>query len=418
MENWKKVALSKEEEEDGFEADGVEECGEEIFANSLVGKLWTTDPFNGRIFKQVIVNAWRLKNPVEVQDLNKNLFLFRFSSKRDLESVVKNGPWSFDRNIVILKRISGEEQPSDIEMHTGEFWTRIYDLPLKLRSNEMAKKLGDLLGKFVEVDSKESNRLGCFLRVKTNIDLRKPLKRGTVIKYQGKNLRIYFKYERLPTFCFMCGKIGHQIKDCEDMDGKEEAEFQDVEEKEMPFGKWLRASPLPKITGEVKMENSSGSCSKSLFSEASQSKEVDRQKGKGVVVEQIAETGEDTQPIRQRTEKVVETNPAEVESVAESLSAVAISNFVIGKDDKVSRTKPSTIQKPTKKWKRKKGSKKGANPEALATELGKRQLIDVAVMEGDPMDLCKGDQRRKLTTDGAGTKLPKGVLDDQHLLSQ
>lgn len=71
-----------------------------------------------------------------------------------------------------------------MEMHTGEFWTRIYDLPLKLRSNEMAKKLGDLLGKFVEVDSKESNRLGCFLRVKANIDLRKPLKRGTVIKYQ------------------------------------------------------------------------------------------------------------------------------------------------------------------------------------------------------------------------------------------
>ncbi|MCI83520.1 hypothetical protein A2U01_0104796, partial [Trifolium medium] len=40
-------------------------------------------------------------------------------------------------------------------MHSGEFWTRIYDLPLKLRSDEMARKLGDVLGKFVEVDSKE-----------------------------------------------------------------------------------------------------------------------------------------------------------------------------------------------------------------------------------------------------------------------
>jgi len=74
------------------------------------------------------VNAWRLKNPVEVQDLSKNLFLFRFSSKRDLDSVIRNGSWSFDRNIVILKRISGEEQSSDIEMNTGEFWARIYEL--------------------------------------------------------------------------------------------------------------------------------------------------------------------------------------------------------------------------------------------------------------------------------------------------
>lgn len=110
-------------------------------------------------------------------------------------------------------------------MNTGEFWARIYELPLKLRSNEMAEKLGNLLGKFVEVDSKECNRLGSFLWVKATIDLRKPLKRGTVIKYQGKNLRIYFKYERLPTFCFVCGKLGHQIKDCEEMEGKEEAEF-------------------------------------------------------------------------------------------------------------------------------------------------------------------------------------------------
>ncbi|RHN51689.1 hypothetical protein MtrunA17_Chr6g0471591 [Medicago truncatula] len=73
-------------------------------------------------------------------------------------------------------------------MNTGEFWARIYELPLKLRSNEMAEKLGNLLGKFVEVDSKECNRLGSFLWVKATIDLRKPLKRGTVIKYQGKNI--------------------------------------------------------------------------------------------------------------------------------------------------------------------------------------------------------------------------------------
>jgi hypothetical protein len=132
---------------------------------------------------------------VEVQDLNKNLFLFRFSSKRDTDTVLRNGPWSFDRNLLVLRKISGEEQPSDIDMSIGEFWSRIYDLPLKLRSDAMARKLGDLIGEFIDVDNKEGNRNGKFLRVKVSIDLRKPLKRGTVITYQGKELRVYFKYE-------------------------------------------------------------------------------------------------------------------------------------------------------------------------------------------------------------------------------
>ena len=188
---------------------------------------------------------------------------------------------------MVLKRLSGDEQPSDLEMHSGEFWARIYDLPLKLRSDAMAKKLGDVLGKYMEVDSNEGNRMGKFLRVKVEIDLRKPLKRGTVVKYQGKSLRIYFKYERLPTFCFVCGCIGHQIKDCEEMEGKDETEFDEIEEKEFPFGQWMKASPLPKIPNDIKKETSSGSCGKSLFATPSNNHGGSKSdKGKGVEAEQ------------------------------------------------------------------------------------------------------------------------------------
>lgn len=34
IESWKKLVLTKEEEDEGFEADGVEECSGEIFENA------------------------------------------------------------------------------------------------------------------------------------------------------------------------------------------------------------------------------------------------------------------------------------------------------------------------------------------------------------------------------------------------
>ncbi|GAU49944.1 hypothetical protein TSUD_408390 [Trifolium subterraneum] len=251
MQDWKKVSLSKEEEE--IVAGESVVCSDESFKRSLVGKLWTEDHFNVRIFKQVISQDWSLKNQIEIQDLSKNLFLFRFATKRDLETVLKNGLWSFDRNLVVLKRISGEEQPSDLEIFSADFWARIYDLPLKLRSDAMAEKLGNTIGKFVEVDIKEGHRLGKFLRLKTTVDLRKPLKRGTVINFQGKKLQVFFK-------------------------------------KRTPI--WLMAEsfPLPKVSSDIKKEQSPSSCNKSLFSETSTSKgESKESSAKGLEIEVVSE---------------------------------------------------------------------------------------------------------------------------------
>lgn len=47
------------------------------------------------------------------------------------------------------------------------------------------------------------------------MDLKQPLKRGTMVRFNDKNLRVHFKYEKLPTFRFVCGRLGHKIKDYE-----------------------------------------------------------------------------------------------------------------------------------------------------------------------------------------------------------
>lgn len=43
----------------------------------------------------------------------------------------------------------------------------------------------------------------------------KPLKRNMKIKRDGGNWSwINFNYERLSTFCFVCGLLGHSERDC------------------------------------------------------------------------------------------------------------------------------------------------------------------------------------------------------------
>lgn len=107
--------------------------------------------------------------------------------------MLQNGPWSFDRNMLILTHISGEEQPSALNMHYGVLWIRIYELPLMLKTEVMARKLGGILGTLEEVDQKDAHRKESFLRIKVTLDLKQPLKRGMLVHFKDKNLHDYLK---------------------------------------------------------------------------------------------------------------------------------------------------------------------------------------------------------------------------------
>lgn len=86
-------------------------------------------------------------------------------------------------NILILEKVSGDEQPIDLNMHRLSFWVHAYELPLKMRSPSMASKLGNIIDQFEEADKKEAHKLGRFVRIKVSLDLMKPLMRATIINY-------------------------------------------------------------------------------------------------------------------------------------------------------------------------------------------------------------------------------------------
>lgn len=55
---------------------------------------------------------------------------------------------------------------------------------------------------------------GKYLRIRVNFDTIKPLPRGKLVKIEGKQFWVEFKYEILPLFCFHCGVIQHVNRSC------------------------------------------------------------------------------------------------------------------------------------------------------------------------------------------------------------
>lgn len=234
---WQKLSITEEEDRViGGEEDDEREGVDNRIALSLVGKLHSNKPFHPGALRRTMNAIWKTMEGCDIRSLDSNLFIFQFFNLKDKERVLEGRPWSFDNHLLILEETTGDVQPSKISFSSSLFWIRVYDIPLNKRIEATAKGIGETMGKFLQfhIDDPWDRAM----RVKVEVDVSKPLLRGIRIATgKGSSCRVYFKYELLPSFCYVCGLLGHVNKDCLDGEGTGEDEIG------FRYGAWLRASP-------------------------------------------------------------------------------------------------------------------------------------------------------------------------------
>lgn len=210
---------------------------------AMVGKVLTIRPYNFEAMKNTMNEVWAISKGALFRPIENDLFVVQFASLRDKNKVLAGRPWTFDQNLMLLNEIDGSAQPSNISLTHCPFWVRLYNLPMDSRTENRIKLIGGGLGRVLEVDY-DGVGWDKSARLKVLLDITKPLRRIQQIRSkEGQVVVIDIKYERLPNFCYACGKLGHIERDClllveEDNGGDKQ------------WGSWLRASPR---RGRIKM---------------------------------------------------------------------------------------------------------------------------------------------------------------------
>lgn len=240
VEEWGKLRLTEEE---SAVIGGDFECNDEEvkvqIALTMVGRLNTIKPYNMDAMKRTLVNVWRTKEQVAIRMVEMNLFVFQFFCMEDKERDMEGSPWFFDKKVLLLKEVLGDEQPSKVVFSTSPFWIRIKDVPFNRRNTEVAYGIGETMGGFLEYDDADPLGWEEFMRVKVLVEIDKPLRRVVKIA-TGHNSSKWcgLQYERLEDFCFYCGRLDHVDRDCQ-------APVPSGESKAVvyEYGPWLGSSP-------------------------------------------------------------------------------------------------------------------------------------------------------------------------------
>lgn len=287
--------------------EAVEELGcEETkrFNLCLLGRLWTDSTFNAGALQATIKQIWRVKDGVEIRIIGDNLFSCQFFTWRDKERVIQGEPWWFDKTILVLCEMKVNEQPSSLRPHNTPFWVRVCDVPFNLRSEAVVKQIGDMIGDFMEWDNRGDDKWGSFLRLGVLIDLKKPLRRGTILRNkEGSKFKISFKYERLLDFCYYCGRVGHLMKQC----GEKEQVKSEIT-TDMPFGPWLRASPVRGRQFTTRDEGKNTVLQRMIFKPESEEK-TQRPRGVKDVAEDFLRDQEISREGRTKSKGVLDSEP-------------------------------------------------------------------------------------------------------------
>lgn len=244
MDKGKRVVIEEDEDEEPIFIEQPEEPNDHTVSMCLLGKLWTSRSYNTFGLIETMRKLWSPSKGVTCREMGNNMISFQFKSKGDMQRVLAMEPWHFNKHVLVLKRITDAAQPSEIEFNSTPFWMRLYDLPFNGRTESTIQQIGGRFGEVLEVDKETMIGVGRSIRIKIQVRLDKPLKKGTKIRIGKSEPRwIPTTYERLPSFCYWCGMLGHSHKDCTQlMENEENGER--LAESEMPYGDWMRASPM------------------------------------------------------------------------------------------------------------------------------------------------------------------------------
>lgn len=131
INEWKKFSL-KETEKDAFITLNTKLTKniKDQLSHSLIGKLLSNRLISPASIKNAMNGAWKTRLKFEIEVAGTNIFAFKFQSQLDRDWVFNNGPWSFNKNLIVFEEPVTNQRISELKFNKIEFCLRLINLPI------------------------------------------------------------------------------------------------------------------------------------------------------------------------------------------------------------------------------------------------------------------------------------------------
>ena len=88
----------------------------------IAGKFYTRRALNMEAIALTFMPLWRSKNGFKVKNMGIHIVLFTFDNKHEVDTILSNEPWSFDKHLLVLQCYDKDEPIEDLKFNSTTFW--------------------------------------------------------------------------------------------------------------------------------------------------------------------------------------------------------------------------------------------------------------------------------------------------------
>ncbi|KAL0416513.1 UNVERIFIED_CONTAM: hypothetical protein Slati_3483200 [Sesamum latifolium] len=147
-----------------------------------VGCVLSHKPYHTEALRTILKSSLNPAKGMEISFIENNRFLLKLFHAVDRDRVLASGPWAFEKNLIVLAPVSADDNPTEVDLSWCDFHVRIHGLPL----GKMTPEIASFIGAFAPS--------------------------AEIMNGVGDEHIVTFTYERLPNYCYLCGRIGHILK--------------------------------------------------------------------------------------------------------------------------------------------------------------------------------------------------------------
>ena len=113
---WDNLSLS-EKEQSGYTMRADHRTGEYMLATNFLTPRFLLMEAVAKTFKQL----WRLTNSFKIRRIGGHKCLFVFDNLPDVDHIIKNQSWSFDKYLAVIQRYDGESPACELIFNKATF---------------------------------------------------------------------------------------------------------------------------------------------------------------------------------------------------------------------------------------------------------------------------------------------------------